>query len=258
MRNLLTGSGEQTESGVPEDADQPDEDAFWDQVATNLRATNLRLLFVADAIPIELARIVEFLNAQFRDNIEVLAVEVKQFKGSAEERSTLVPNVIGHTAAPGGKGSAGSRVRSKISLEAFMDQLPSKAADATQRLLNVAETSDAKVEFGDKGITIRVKLPDDEYPHLVTVAWLYPPDVMGWKGLKNYAFGEVVSKYGGLPEKREAALDAWVSQFDGDAFGKRHHRYDTLPARIITHEEAAMHIDALAERLAKVIGDLQA
>ena len=240
----------------PEDEDV-DEEAFWSEVATNLRASNLRLLFVADAIPIELARIVEFLNAQMRD-IEVLAVEVKQFKGSAEERSTLVPNVIGHTAAPGGKVGAGSRVRSKISLEAFMDQLPSKAADATRRLLNVAETSGAKVEFGDKGITIRVKLPDDDYHYMVTVAWLYPPDVMGWKGLKNYAFGEVVSKYGGLPAKRKEALDAWVSQFEGDAFGERHHRYDTYRARIITHEEAATRVDALAERLAKVIGDLQA
>ena len=109
--------------------------------ATNRAAKNLRLLFVADAIPIELARIVEFLNAQFRDNIEVLAVEVKQFKGSAEERSTLVPNVIGHTAALGSKGGAGGpRIRSKISLDDFTSRLPSDAfRDATQQLLDVAE-----------------------------------------------------------------------------------------------------------------------
>jgi hypothetical protein len=36
------------------------------------------MVFVADEIPLELARMVEFLNAQM-DPAEVLAVEVKQF-----------------------------------------------------------------------------------------------------------------------------------------------------------------------------------
>lgn len=242
------------------DGEEADEETFWSQVATNLAAKNLRLLFVADAIPIELARIVEFLNAQFRDNIEVLAVEVKQFKGSSEGRSTLVPNVIGHTAAPVSKGGAGgARIRSKISLDEFMSLLPSAAVrDATQQLFDVAQDCGAKIELGDKGVTIRVKAPD--YHYMVTVAWLYPPDVMGWKGLKNYAFGESVSDDAGFPEKRKEALRAWVGHFEGesDAFGERHHRYDTVRARIITHQEAATRVDTLAERLAQVIRDLQA
>lgn len=36
---------------------------FWQRVATNLQASKIRLLFVADAIPPELRRIVEFLNS---------------------------------------------------------------------------------------------------------------------------------------------------------------------------------------------------
>src|SRR5205823_3322355 len=35
---------------------------FWDRVKTNLQAGNIRLVFVADKIPAELRRIVEFLN----------------------------------------------------------------------------------------------------------------------------------------------------------------------------------------------------
>ena len=69
---------------------EPDADGFWERVATNLAATRLRLLFVADDIPDPLERVVEFLNAQMA-GIEVLAVEIKQFKGHSSQ--TLVPRV---------------------------------------------------------------------------------------------------------------------------------------------------------------------
>ena len=81
----------------PDGDGEPDADGFWEHVATNLATARLRLLFVADDIPDPLERAVEFLNAQM-DRIEVLAVEVKQFKG--DSRQTLVPRVIGRTAAP--------------------------------------------------------------------------------------------------------------------------------------------------------------
>ena len=44
--------------------DERDVEKFWEDVETNLRAARLRLLFVADSIPNELARVVEFLNEQ--------------------------------------------------------------------------------------------------------------------------------------------------------------------------------------------------
>jgi hypothetical protein len=37
---------------------------FWQLVKTNLQAKRLRLLFVADVVPVELRRVVEFLNEQ--------------------------------------------------------------------------------------------------------------------------------------------------------------------------------------------------
>ncbi|HYM72846.1 MAG TPA: hypothetical protein VET89_07690 [Stellaceae bacterium] len=68
--------------------------AFWEQVKTNLRAGKVRMLFVADQIPTELRRIVEFLNEQM-DPAEVLALELRQFEG--EGLKTLVPMVYGQT-----------------------------------------------------------------------------------------------------------------------------------------------------------------
>jgi hypothetical protein len=69
---------------------------FWQKVQTNLQAGKVRLIFVADAIPPELQRIVEFLNAQMNP-AEVLAVEIKQYMAPDDLR-TLVPRVIGQTA----------------------------------------------------------------------------------------------------------------------------------------------------------------
>jgi hypothetical protein len=55
------------------------------------------MVFVADEIPQELRRVVEFLNGQM-DPAEVLAVEVKQYAGQARLK-TLVPRLVGQTAA---------------------------------------------------------------------------------------------------------------------------------------------------------------
>jgi len=73
---------------------ESDGDAFWEQVRTNLAAGRIRLLFVADRIPSELRRIVEFLNRQMRP-AEVLAIELRQYEGQGLK--TLVPIVLGQT-----------------------------------------------------------------------------------------------------------------------------------------------------------------
>ena len=73
---------------------EADQSQFWQQVKLNLQAGRVRLVFVADVIPSELRRIVEFLNGQM-DPAEVLAVELRQYIGQG--LTTLVPRVIGRT-----------------------------------------------------------------------------------------------------------------------------------------------------------------
>ena len=77
----------------PDDADAWD--AYWQAVKTNLQAGRVRMVFLADIIPPELRRIVEFLNGQM-DPAEVLAVEVRHYVGGGLR--TLVPRVVGQTA----------------------------------------------------------------------------------------------------------------------------------------------------------------
>lgn len=75
---------------------KPDEDPedLWLRARTNLQAGRIRMVFVADVIPPELRRVVEFLNRQM-DPAEVLAVEIRQYVSG--DTKSLVPRVLGHT-----------------------------------------------------------------------------------------------------------------------------------------------------------------
>jgi hypothetical protein len=70
-----------------------DQEHFWEQVDANFAAGRIKLVFVADTIPRELARIVEFLNEQMK--ADVRAVELSWFEG--EGITALTPRVIGET-----------------------------------------------------------------------------------------------------------------------------------------------------------------
>lgn len=75
--------------------DETEPDSFWASVETNLQARKVRMLFVADRVPNELRRVVEFLNEQMNP-AEVLALEIKRYAGGGQE--TLVPRIYGQTA----------------------------------------------------------------------------------------------------------------------------------------------------------------
>lgn len=72
-----------------------DIDTFWENTKTNLKAGKIRMLIVADSIPKETQRIIEFLNGQMSP-AEILGVEIKQFING--NLKTLVPRVLGQTA----------------------------------------------------------------------------------------------------------------------------------------------------------------
>jgi hypothetical protein len=92
-------------------------DSFWEHVNTNLRAGKVRLVFVADELPAELQRVIEFLNVQMSP-AEVIGIEVRQYVGQGLK--TLVPRVLGQTAeAQQRKGRTASSQRREWSWEAY-------------------------------------------------------------------------------------------------------------------------------------------
>ena len=144
--------------------DESDADNFWQAVATNFTARRLRLLFVADEIPDPLERMVEFLNAQM-PNIEVLAVEIKQFRGKSAQ--TLVPRVMGRIAGPSTRSSSGGR--RKLTRASFLKEFPNdEARGVATRILDAALESGASLYWGSSGVSVRMRCP--LWPRPFTVA----------------------------------------------------------------------------------------
>ena len=229
---------------------EPDADEFWQRVETNLRAARLRLLFVADDIPDELTRVVEFLNEQM-PGIEVLAVEIKQFLGATGR--TLVPRVIGRTTAIPDKSSTGSRTR--MSRDEFLAQMPSpKVRQAAERLMNVAKENGGLSIFGDRGISIRCNCP--AWPRPLSLAWIYPDPKRGWSLARQFTFGMTIWDMEKYPVELLEIMKSWTTPFDDDAFAAKISGKD-VEAWIITYEDVVLNIDLLAERLASVLTSLQ-
>ena len=131
---------------VLEPGEEPER--FWQSVKTNLQAGKLRLLFVADQIPVELRRVVEYLNAQM-DSTEVLAVELKQYSG--ERLITLVPTVIGHTAdAQRRKGGTGARNKwDEGSFFGTLERDDPASVDMARTILEWARSHVSRVWWGE-------------------------------------------------------------------------------------------------------------
>lgn len=110
--------------GAATGAKEGDKEArFWESVDTNLRAGKIRMLIVADVIPPELQRIIEFLNEQMNP-ADILGVAIRQYK--ADGLRTLVPSVVGLTSAGETKKArrgGGKRSRERWTVDAFLANL---------------------------------------------------------------------------------------------------------------------------------------
>jgi hypothetical protein len=122
------------------------EEEFWLKVKTNLEAGRIRLLFVADAIPSELRRIIEFLNKQM-DPAEVLGVELRQFEGQGLR--TLVPLVIGQTEEAAQKRKTAVRHWDEASILAEIQSRFSEAEfKVARRIAEWMKDSGGRLSFG--------------------------------------------------------------------------------------------------------------
>jgi hypothetical protein len=143
---------------------------FWKTVEANLRRGDVRLLFVADELPKELRRLIEFLNEQFT-NIEVLGLELRQYVG--EGIKALVPRVVGQTeAARDQKERSSSRRRAgssnRTSREAFLAASPAESIPFFAQVFDEAQKRGLHVSFGTKGFSVRA-------PGCPVFFYCYPP-----------------------------------------------------------------------------------
>ena len=232
--------------------DEPDADAFWERVDANLRAANLRLLFAADGIPDELARVVEFLNAQMA-TVEVLAVDIRRFAGG--DAATLVPRVIGRTA----RARRASRPGPTKSREEWLADMPEGAVrDAARVLLERAVAAGGVVRptFGGGGEGLLIRAPCAFRSSPVTVALLWPSRATSDGPRFEFGSNSAQPLMRAFPPDVRDALDAYVGEFEADPFEKRNLTRGDPPHQIgwaVGPEDAAANVELLAARVEAII-----
>ena len=123
-----------------------DPQQFWDQVDANFAAGRIKMVFVADTIPRELARIVEFLNEQMK--ADVRAVELSWFQSDSGV-TALTPRIFGETERAQTEKEA-RNVLPPISREAWMaDRLASHGSatiEGANAFLEMIESAGGRAE----------------------------------------------------------------------------------------------------------------
>jgi len=143
--------------------------SYWPLVEQNLRNGKLRLLFVADELPKEVRRIIEFLNNKMRD-VEVLGVELRQYVGL--NLRALVPRVIGQTEMTrNGKGNT-EFPKKPISIDAFCSVCPAEVRPYFNQMIADAEHLGLTVNWGIKGFSLRASMSDGSWQ---TLFYCWPP-----------------------------------------------------------------------------------
>jgi hypothetical protein len=215
------------------------QEEFWQKVKTNLQAGKVRLVFVADEIPSELRRVVEFLNEQM-DPAEVLAVEISQFVG--ESLKTLVPRVIGQTEEAQRKKSGTVRTMKQWDEKSFFQDLEERRgksdAKIARAVLDWAKSKSLRVHWGKGGV-------EGTY---------YP--VLDHKGKANkifgvYSPGKIEVNFQSNPlEKEEQKLELMnrLNAIDGVAFQEKHiHSWGSFPISILKEESRLKDFFAIFE-----------
>jgi hypothetical protein len=143
---------------------------FWVLVEHNLREPRIRLIFVADSTPKELRRLVEFLNEEMT-NIEVLAVEIKQYQGvSSTQQRALVPRVVGLTES--GRKLPPTASQRRTTRPEFLEKCAPDARPFFERVIDDALARGHTVYWGEVGFSVRARSARNG--RLATYVYGYP------------------------------------------------------------------------------------
>ncbi len=124
---------------------------YWTKVEENLQSGHVRLIFVADHLPKELRRVIEFLNEQM-SKAEVLGIELTQYVGS--EFKALVPRVIGLTEAIRQAKPGAAPSRKHTTMKEFLSNCPDELREFFTQALAQAEERGMHIYWGTKGFSI--------------------------------------------------------------------------------------------------------
>ena len=192
---------------IGDGSDEFDEvDGFWAKVDANLHEGRVRLVFVADRIPPELQRLVDYLSRQMTTT-DVAAVEVKFFDG--EGLRALVPRVTGRL----GRSRTTKDPPRRTTVREFLDGIDQpEYGDSLARILEGVSAAGAKVKPGTVGFSFRAPVADT----VVSFGWLLPPG-KGWHGCTDLSLGVHKHTLDAMPPEAADILRTYVDKVTGSA-----------------------------------------
>ena len=223
---------------------------FWQHVQDNLRAGKVRLIFVADVIPPELQRVVEFLNEQMSP-AEVLAVEIKQYAGKSIK--TLVPRVIGMTAKADQKKEPS--MKRQWDEASFFEELErrngEKAADPARKILDWCHQKKLRIWWGQGAVSGGV-VPVFDYHgvgHQLFAMYTY--------GSLEFYFQYYQKKQPFQDKEKRKELWERLNEIEGiDIPENGLERRPSIPLTILDTDEKLAQFFAVFEWFLKVIGGI--
>lgn len=192
-------------------------------------------------------RTIDYLNDQSR-TARFYAVELVRFTGDGleafEARSVITPQPLRST-------SSGSIDETQL-LERIEDP---DYREAVHELLEFARGQQLREEWGSAGVSLRIRVPDINEP--LSIAWVWPPGVPGWLGLRDANFGHDAWRAErdigdpSLLHQYLAALAAIPGAVQIDSSSVK--AFHLPPAVLVEHRSAVF--DAI-EALVRGVGDL--
>ena len=182
-------------------------EGYWETVERNLRNGEIRLLFVADEIPTELRRIIEFLN-EHMPLVEVLGIEIRKYEGP--HLTALVPRVVGQTESAR-QQKAVSMSSARATEESFLEACPENTRPFFRQLIAEATERGHVISWGRVGFSVRIPLHNNK---LVSLLYGYPPGVHGLSA-------PIFQAYLGYIDNKDAYNTARSEFLDSIAFSPR-------------------------------------
>jgi hypothetical protein len=202
---------------------------FVDTVSRNLREGRFLLLVVGDGIREEVERMASYIQSAPQLQFHLVLVELRIFESAAADVRVVVPSVVARTAevsravvtvdvaeeasvavSVAVPNDDAPRSRQKLSEDEFLGQFrDAEYRTAVSQLFQFAKGMGLVVNIGSLGASLRLPLEGATQP--LTIAWLNPPEKVGWSGLKDLTLGfdssSTANRLGHVPDVLASYVD---------------------------------------------------
>ena len=214
------------------DMEDDDLSEWRERIGRQLDSGHFHYVLVAQRFTATIQKTAEYLNAVM-PGARTYAVEIVRFEGDGTEafetRTVLKPSTSTDSDA------------STLDEDRFLDKiLDAGYRDFLQELFETCRGLGYRFYWGASGVSIR--MPTQDMPEPLSIAWIFLPDRVGWMGLTDVNLG----CDSGSAETRPSASGALKQYFSSVAALK-----GAEPARARPLRESAWHLsprDAISQR----------